>query len=103
MSSQILLAIVATIALSAPAWADDPAQAPIKTKTNAIVLDPAEAPIDTEMKIILWLETERPLRGLIADGGNTVRSGLGSRAADRTDPTIAEYWSASTNANVLAE
>ena len=103
MSSHILLAIVATIALSAPAWADDPAQAPIKTNTNAIVLDPAEAPIDTEMKIILWLETERPLRGLIADGGNTVRSGLGARAADRTDPTIAEYRSALTNATVVAE
>jgi hypothetical protein len=99
MSSHILLAIVATIALSAPAWAEDPAQ----TKINAIVLDPAEAPIDTEMKIILWLETERPLRGLIADGGKTVRSGLGARAAGRTGPTIAEYRSAPTNANVAAE
>jgi hypothetical protein len=103
MSSHILLAIVATIALSAPAWAEDPAQAPIETKINAIVLDPAEAPIDTEMKIILWLETERPLRGLIADGGNTVPSGLGARAAGRTGPTIAGYWSAPTNANVAAE
>jgi len=101
MSSHILLAIVATIALSAPAWAEDPAQAPIEA--NAIVLDPAEAPIDTEMKIILWLETGRPLRGLIADGGNTMRSGLGARAAGRSGPTIAEYRSASTNPDVAAE
>jgi hypothetical protein len=103
MSSHILLAILATIALSASAWAEDPAQAPIETKINAIVLDPAEAPIDTEMKIILWLETARPLRGLIAHGGNTVPSALGARAAGRTGPTIAEYWSAPTKANIAAE
>ena len=30
MSSHILLATVAAIALSTPAWADDPAQAPIE-------------------------------------------------------------------------
>jgi hypothetical protein len=54
MSGHIFLAIVAAIAVSAPAWADDPAEAPID---KAILLDPAEAPIDTEMKIILWLET----------------------------------------------
>jgi hypothetical protein len=57
MSGNIFLALVAAIALSAPAWADDPAQAPIDTERRAILLDPAEAPIDTEMKLILWLET----------------------------------------------
>jgi hypothetical protein len=63
MSGHIFLALVAAIALSAPARADDPAKAPIDTETRSIVLDPAEAPIDTEMKIILWLETiEAPLR-----------------------------------------
>jgi hypothetical protein len=63
MSGHIFLAIVAAIALSAPAWAGDPAEAPIDTERRAILLDPAEAPIDTEMKIILWLETiEAPLR-----------------------------------------
>ena len=103
MSSHILLAIVATIALFAPAWADDPAQAPIKTETNAIVLDPAEAPIDTEMKTILWLET----RAAFARAHRRWRKHRAirprGRAADRTDPTIAEYRSASTNANVVAE
>jgi hypothetical protein len=146
MSSHIFLTIVAAIALSAPAWADDPAEAPIDTERKAILLDPAEAPIDTEMKILLWLETiEAPLRehmplievstrlraaslcsaaraslpliaggsssgrsvriaagevrSISADGGKTVRSGLGARAAGRTGPTIAEYRSAPTNAN----
>jgi hypothetical protein len=61
MSGHIFLALVPAIALSAPAWADDPA--PIDTETRSIVLDPAEAPIETEMKVILWLETiEAPLR-----------------------------------------
>jgi hypothetical protein len=150
MSGHIFLAIVAAIALSAPAWADDPAAAPIDTERKAILLDPAEAPIDTEMKIILWLETiEAPLRehmplievstqlraaslcsparaaltliagrsssgqsvriavgevrSISADGGNTMRSGPGARAAGRTGPTIAEYRSAPTNTNVAAE
>jgi hypothetical protein len=95
MSGHIFLAIVAAIALSSPAWADDPAEAPIDSERKAILLDPAEAPIDTEMKIILWLETiEAPLR---------VRSGPGARAAGRTGPTIAEYRSAPTNMNVAAE
>jgi hypothetical protein len=63
MSGHIFLAIVAAIALCAPAWADDPAGAPIDTERRAILFDPAEAPIDTEMKAILWLETiEAPLR-----------------------------------------
>ena len=104
MSSHLLLATVAAIALSTPAWADDPGEAPIDTKIKAILLDPAEAPIDTEMKIILWIENiEAPLREQIADGGSTVRSGLGARGAGRTGPTIAEYRSAPTNVNVAAE
>jgi len=104
MSSHILLATVAATALSTPAWADDPAEAPIDTEIKAILLDPAEAPIDTEMKIILWLENiEAPLREHIADGGNTVRSGVEARGARRTGPTIAEYRSAPTNGNVAAE
>jgi hypothetical protein len=149
MSGHIFLAIVAAIAVSAPAWADDPAEAPIDTERQAILLDPAEAPIDTEMKIILWLETiEAPgrepmplievstrlraanpctavraspliadgssgghpvriaageARSISADGGKSVRSGPGARAAARTGPTIAEYRSAPANANVAAE
>jgi hypothetical protein len=104
MSSRILLATVATIALSTPAWADDPAEAPIDTEMRAILLDPGEAPIDTEMKIILWIENiEAHLREHTADGGNTLRSGLGARDAGHTGPTIAEYRSAPTNANVAAE
>ena len=55
MGSQILMATVTAIALSTPAWADDP-EAPIDTCIEGILFDPAEAPIDTEMKIILWLE-----------------------------------------------
>ena len=85
MSSHILLATVTGIALSTPAWAHDPAEAPIDTdieaiflgpaeNIEAILLDPAEAPIDTEMKI-LWLENiEARLWGKIL----AVRSGLGS-------------------------
>jgi hypothetical protein len=147
MSGHIFLAIVAAIALSAPAWADGPAEAPIGAERKAILLDPAEAPIDTEMKIILWLDTiEAPsrehmplievstqlraanlcsaaraliaggnstghsgriaageIRSISADGAKTVRSGLGGRAAGRIGPTIAEYRSAPTNANVAAE
>jgi hypothetical protein len=91
MLSQILLAIVAGIALSAPAWADDPAEVPMDTQSRAIVLDPAEAPIDTEMKIILWLENIEALREHSADGGKTVRSGLAPRATGRIGPAIAEY------------
>jgi hypothetical protein len=56
MSSRILMATVAAIALSTPAWADDPAEAPIDTEMKAILFDPAEAPIDTEMKMILFVE-----------------------------------------------
>ena len=73
MSSHILLATVTGIALSTPAWAHDPAEAPIDTDIEAIflhpaedieaiLLDPAEAPIDTEMKI-LWLEQSRRVCG----------------------------------------
>jgi hypothetical protein len=76
----------------------DPAE-----EIKAILLDPAEAPIDTEMKI-LWLENiARALRENTAGGGDVVRSGLGSRAAARTGPTIAEHQPALTNANVAAE
>ena len=96
MSSHILLATVAAIALSTPA-----AEAPIDTEIKAILLDPSEAPIDTGMKIILWLENiERLARENTADA---VRSGPGGRAVARTGPTIAEYRSAPTNANVAAE
>jgi hypothetical protein len=110
MSSHILLATVTGIALSTPAWAHDPAEAPIDTDIEAIFLDPAadieamlfdpaEAPIDTEMKI-LWLENiEARLRG------NTpaVRSGLGGQAAARTGSTVAEHQPAPTNANLAAD
>ena len=101
MSSHILLATVTAIALSTPAWADDPAEGPIDTEIKAILLDPSEAPIDTEMKIILWLENiERLARENTADA---VRSGPGGRAAARSGLTIAEYRQAPTNANVAAE
>ena len=75
MSSHMSLATVAAIALSTPAWADDPAKAPIDTEIKAILLDPAEAPIDTEMKIILWLESiEASSRKNVASGSDAVRS-----------------------------
>jgi hypothetical protein len=114
MPSHILIATLAAIALSTSAWAHDPAKPPVDTEMKAvlwdpaeeikaILLDPAEAPIDTEMKI-LWLENiARALRENTAGGGDVVRSGLGARGAGRTDPTIAEYRSAPTNANVAAE
>ena len=67
----------------------------------SLFVDPDEAPIDTEMKIILWLENiEAPSREHIADGGNTVRSGLRARGAGGIGPTIAEYRAAPTNVNV---
>ena len=121
MSSHILLATVTGIALSTPAWAHDPAEAPIDTdieavllepaadieailldpaeNIEAILLDPAEAPIDTEMKI-LWLENiEARLRENIA----AARSGLGGQAAARTGPTVAEHQPAPTNADLAAD
>ena len=74
MSSHVLMATVAAIALSTPAWAHDPAEAPIDTEIKAILLDPAEAPIDTEM-IILWLENiEVSLRENTASGAHAVRA-----------------------------
>jgi hypothetical protein len=109
MSSHILLATVTGIALSTPAWAHDPAGAPIDMDIEAIflhpaedieasLLDPAEAPIDTEMKI-LWLENiEARLRENIA----AVRSGPGGQAAARTGPTVLEDQPAGTNANLAA-
>ena len=97
MSSHILMATVTGIALSTPAWAHDPAEAPIATCIEAILFDPAEAPIDREMKI-LWLENiEALLRENTAGGGDVVRFGLGGRA------TFAEHQPAPTNANLAAE
>jgi hypothetical protein len=90
MSSHILMATVTGIALSTPAWAHDPGEAPINTCIEAILFDPAEAPIDREMKI-LWLENiEALLRENTADGSDVVRSGLGGRATAPTGATFAE-------------
>ena len=99
MSSHILLATVTGIALSTPAWAHNPAEAPIDTDIEAIflhpaegieaiLLDPAEAPIDTEMKI-LWLENIEAL--------------LREKAAARTGPTVAERQPAPTTADLAAD
>ena len=110
MSSHILLATVTGIALSTPAWAHDPAEAPIDTdikaiflhpaeNIEAILLDPAEAPIDTEMKI-LWLEN---IEALLRENTAAVRSGLGGQAAARTGPTVWEHQPAPTNVNLAAE
>jgi hypothetical protein len=98
MSSHILLATVAAIALSTPAWADDPAEGPIDTEIKAIVFDPGEAPIDTEMKIILWLENiEAPLWENTAGGDDAARSALS------TGTNIAQYQTAPTHENVAAK
>jgi hypothetical protein len=110
MSSHILLATVAGIALSTPASAHDPAEAPIDTDIEAmsldpaedmeaILLDPAEAPIDTEMKI-LWLEN---IEALLWENIAAARSDPDGRAAARTGPTFAEHQPAPTNANLAAE
>ena len=99
MSSHILLATVTGIALSTPAWAHDPAEAPIDTCIEAILFDPAEAPIDREMKI-LWLEN---IEALLRENTAAVRSGLGGQAAARTGPTVAEHQPAPTNANLAAD
>jgi hypothetical protein len=101
MSSHILMATVAAIALSTPAWAGDPAKAPVDTEMEAILLDPAEAPIDTEMKIMFFLgEIELPLWARTAGGGDP---GQSDRAAAGTGPTIAEHRPAATNTNVATE
>jgi hypothetical protein len=110
MSSHILLATVTGIALSTPAWAHDPAEAPIDTDTKAIflhpaenieaiLLDPAEAPIDTEMKI-LWLEN---IEARLRENITAVRSGLGSQAAAHTGSTVAERQPAPTTADLAAD
>jgi hypothetical protein len=110
MSSHILMATVTGIALSTPAWAHDPAEAPINTyieaiflrpaeNIEAILLDPAEAPIDTEMKI-LWLEN---IEARLQENTTAVRSGLVGQAAARTGPTVAEHQPALTNANLAAD
>jgi hypothetical protein len=108
MSSHILLATVAGIALSTSAWAHDPAEAPIDTDIDviflhpaddieAILLDAGEAPIDTEMKL-LWLENiEALLREKIA----AMRSGVGGRAT--AHPTVLEHQPAPTNATLAAK
>jgi hypothetical protein len=109
MSSHILLATVAGIALSTPALAHDPTEAPIDTDIKviflhpaedleAILLDPAEAPIDTEMKI-LWLEN---IEARLRENIGAVRSGLGAQAAARIGPTVTEHQPAPTNANLAA-
>ena len=85
MSSHILLATVTGIALSTPAWAHDPAEAPIDTDIEAIfldpaadieaiLLDPAEAPIDTEMKNFCGSRTSRRV---LRENTAAVRSGPG--------------------------
>jgi hypothetical protein len=103
MSSHILMATVTGIALSTPAWAHDPAEAPIDACLEAILFDPAEAPIDREMKI-LWLEhIEALFRENPAAGGEAVRFGLGGRAATRIGPTVTEHQPAPTNAKLAAE
>jgi hypothetical protein len=108
MSSHILLATVTGIALSTPAWAHDPAEAPTDTDMEAIflhpaediqaiLLDPAEAPIDTEMKI-LWLEN---IEALLRENAAAVRSGLGGAAA-RSGSAVLERQSTPTNADLAA-
>jgi hypothetical protein len=109
MSSHILLATVTGIALSTPAWAQDPTEAPIDTAIEAIflqpaedieaiLLDPAEAPIDTEMKI-LWLEN---IQSLLRENAPAVRSGLGSRVAAGAGPTVLEHEPTQTDADLAA-
>jgi hypothetical protein len=109
MSSHILLATVTGIALSTPAWAHDPAEAPIDTATEAvflhpaeeleaILLDPAEAPIDTEMKI-LWLEN---IEALLRENAAAVRSGLGGRVAAGAGAAVLEHQPTPTNADLAA-
>jgi hypothetical protein len=110
MSSHILLATVTGIVLSTPAWAHDPAEAPIDTDIEAIFLDPAgdieaifldpaEAPIDTEMKI-LWLEN---IEARLRENTAAVRSGPGGQAAARTGSTVAERQPAPTTADLAAD
>jgi hypothetical protein len=115
MSSHILLATVTGIALSTPAWAHDPAEAPMDpdiigtdieailldpaADIEAILLDPAEAPIDTEMKI-LWLEN---IEARLRENTTAVRSGPGGQAAARTGPTVAERQPAPTTADLAAD
>jgi hypothetical protein len=104
MSSHILMATVAAIALSTPAWADDPAKAPVDTEMKLILWDPAEAPIDTEMKIMFFLgEIEVPSWAITAGGGDPGRSDRPARAAAGTGPTIAEHRPAANNPDVATE
>jgi hypothetical protein len=120
MSSHILLATVTGIALSTPAWAHDPAKAPIDTaieavflhptenieavflhpteEIEAILLDPAEAPIDTEMKI-LWLEN---IEALLREHAAAARSGPGGRVAAGAGPAVLEHQPTPANADLAA-
>ena len=88
MFGHILMATVGTIALSTPAWAQQPAETPIDADIKAILLDPDEAPIDTEMKIILWLESiEASSRKNVASGSDAVRS-TGWRSDLRAEASV---------------
>ena len=103
MSSHILMATMTGIALSTPAWAQDPVETSIDACLETILFDPAEAPIDREMKI-LWLEhIEALFQENPAAGAEAVRSGLGGRAATPTGPTLTEHQPVATNAKLAAE
>lgn len=94
MSSHILMATVTVIALSTPAWADDPAEMPPDACLTAILFDPAEAPIDREMKS-LWLEhVEALFREDPAAGGAALRSGLGGKVVRTGTPVPAHQANA---------
>jgi hypothetical protein len=103
MFSHILMATVTAIALSTPAWADDPAEVPSDACLEAILFDPAEAPIDREMKI-LWLEhIEALFQKDPAAAAEAIRSGLSGQAAARTGFTLTEQQPAPTNARLAAD
>jgi hypothetical protein len=103
MSSHILMTTVTAIALSTPAWADDPAEVPSNVCLEAILFDPAEAPIDREMKI-LWLEhIEALFQENPAAAAEAIRSGLGGQAAARTGFTLTEHRPAPTSARLAGD
>jgi hypothetical protein len=103
MSSHMLMATVTAIALSTPAWADDPAEVPSEACLETILFDPAEAPIDREMKI-LWLEhIEALFQENPAAAAEAIRSGLGGQAAARIGFAATEHGPAPTNARFAAD
>jgi hypothetical protein len=103
MSSHILMATVTAIALSTPAWADDPAEVPSDACLEAILFDPAEAPIDREMKT-LWLEhVEAVFQENPVAAAEALRSGLGGQAAGRIGFAATEHGPAPTNARFAAD